>query len=172
MNYFIAKIIRHLFAPRHEISCSWATWRNLLGKLRERGFGTRESGAFLLGYHDKAGRRRITDFVLYDDIDPHALDTGIVHLDGRHFGKLWDICAARNVTVVADVHTHPWGATQSDSDRAHPIIAQAGHIALIIPNFAEAPVALLDVGIYRYLGGRKWQSVSRHKKHSFLAIGI
>ena len=50
----------------------------------------------------------------------------------------FDICKARGLTVVADVHTHPSGAEQSGSDRAHPIIARAGHLALIVPNFAAA----------------------------------
>jgi hypothetical protein len=56
--------------------------------VRERGRNaSRESGAFLLG-HRKDGRARIVDFILYDDLDPHALDTGIVRFDGRHFGAL------------------------------------------------------------------------------------
>ena len=49
---------------------------------------------------------------------------------------LWDICKRRGLTVVADVHVHPGGAGQSDSDRDHPMISRAGHIALILPDFA------------------------------------
>jgi hypothetical protein len=82
MNFSIAEITRRLLAPRHELSCSWWLWRRLLAGLRVRGRGIRESGAFLLGGRDAAGRRRIVDFLLYDDLDPHALDTGIVRLDG------------------------------------------------------------------------------------------
>lgn len=50
MNFSIAQIIARLWAPRHEISCSWFLWQRLCAKLRERGRNaTRESGAFLLG---------------------------------------------------------------------------------------------------------------------------
>ena len=32
------------------------------------------------------GPRADRRLILYDDLDPHALDTGIVHFDGRYFG--------------------------------------------------------------------------------------
>jgi hypothetical protein len=172
MNFSIAEITRRLLAPQHELSCSWWRWRRLLTGLRARGRGTRESGAFLLGHKDAAGRRHIVDFLLYDDLDPRALDTGIVRLDGRHFGKLWDLCRARELTVVADVHTHPGGAGQSGSDQAHPIIARAGHLALIVPNFAAAPVRRETLGIYRYGGGGQWDTVPANHRRDFFHIGL
>jgi hypothetical protein len=172
MNFSIAAIISRLLARRHELSCSWRLWRRLLPDLRARGRGVRESGAFLLGQVDNRGRRRIVDYLLYDDLDPHALDTGIIHLNGSHFGKLWDLCAERSVMVVADVHTHPGGSEQSQSDRAHPIIARAGHIALIVPNFAAAPVDVSAVGIYRYGGGGRWQTILARQRRQFFSIGL
>jgi hypothetical protein len=172
MNFSIAEITRRLLAPRHELSCSWWLWRRLLKGLRVRGRGIRESGAFLLGSRDATGRRRIVDYLLYDDLDPHALDTGIVRLDGRHFGKLWDLCKARGLTVVADVHTHPGGAQHSGSDRAHPIIARSGHLALIVPNFAAAPIHRETLGIYRYGGGGQWDTVPAARHREFFHIGL
>ncbi len=136
MNFFNLATIRRLFAPRHELSCSWLLWLRLCRKLRERGRRySRESGAFLLGRRED-GRARVVDFILYDDLDPHCLDSGIVRFDGRYFSELWAICKARGLSVVADVHVHPGGAGQSDSDRDHPMISRAGHIALILPRFA------------------------------------
>lgn len=171
MNFSIRETIRRLLAPRHELSCPLRLWRRLLGALYERGDGRHESGAFLLGRRDH-GRARVVDFALYDDIDPHSLDSGIVHFDGRHFGKLWDLCEERGVTVVADVHTHPFGSGQSPSDRAHPMIARAGHIALIFPDFAKPPVDRDQVGVYRYDGKRAWQVVPTRDRRAFFHIGF
>ena len=172
MNFSIARIIRRLWSPRHELSSSWFVWQRLVAKLRERGRGaSRESGAFLLGYRAD-GAARIVDFILYDDLDPHALDTGIVRFDGRHFGELWDICKCRGLSVVADVHVHPGGSGQSDSDRAHPMISRAGHIALILPGFACPPVRTDSIGIYRYLGNKTWHVVPAAARRSFLHIGV
>ena len=171
MSFSIRQIISRLLAPQHEISCSGALWRRLIADLHRRGHGRHESGAFLLGIRMPDGRRRITDYVLYDDLDPHALDTGIVRLDGRYFGQLWDICRSRQLTVVADVHTHPFGPGQSDSDRAHPIISTAGHIAFIAPRYASPPVHISDIGMYRYLGNYAWRDVPKTHRTKFLYIG-
>ena len=172
VSFFIAETIRRLFAPRHELSMSWFVWRRLVSSLRERGLNrTRESGAFLLGVRN-GSTARVVDFVLYDDLDPHSLDTGIVHFDGRYFGALWEFCRERGLSVVADIHVHPFGSEQSSSDQNHPMISSAGHIALILPNFADASMTTSDIGIYRYLGAKKWQTVPRRSRRAFLLVGI
>ena len=112
VNSSPARITRHLSEPRHELSCSWFLWHRLIASLRERGRNySRESGAFLLG-RDHDAHARIVDFILYDHLDPHALDTGIVRLDGRYFGALWNACRRHGLGVVADIHVHP-GALRS-----------------------------------------------------------
>jgi hypothetical protein len=171
MTFSILAITRRLLSPRPELSCSARLWRRLLASLRERGHGRHESGAFLLGRDDESGRR-VVDFLLYDDLDPNSLSTGIVHLDGRHFGRLWDVCRERELSVVADVHTHPWGEGQSPSDQANPIIARRGHIALIVPRFARAPIRREEVGIYRYQGAGQWETVRRRMRRDFFHVGI
>jgi hypothetical protein len=173
MSFSIVAIINRLLAPRHELSCSWLLWRRLTFELRERGLKeARESGAFLLGIHEPGTAARVIDFVLYDDLDPHSLDTGIIRFDGKYFGKLWSICRARGLTVVADVHVHPGGSAQSASDKAHPMITQAGHLALILPHYARAPILREDIGLYRYLGNQAWHTVPHKQRRAFFHIGL
>ena len=86
--------------------------------------------------------------------------------------KLAQDYAARGLTVVADVHVHPDGSGQSDSDRAHPMISRAGHIALILPRFAVAPQPRRDVGLYRYEGAKRWTTVPPGDRRAFLHIGF
>lgn len=152
------------------LSCPKSLWQKLLLALRASGQDfSRESGAFLLG--TVVGRTRcVSHFVLYDAIDPCCLDSGIVHFDGRYFGALWDLCRRRNLSVVSDVHTHPAGAWQSASDRNHPMITEAGHVAMILPRFAAAPVEHRAIGMYRYLGGKQWLAVADDDKHRFFRI--
>lgn len=172
MNFFSRETMRRLFSPRYELSCSWLLWRRLKAKLRERGrHCSRESGAFLLGRR-KGNKVHIVDFVLYDDLDPRALDSGIVRFNGRYFGDLWSICKARGLAVVADVHVHPGEASQSYSDRDHPMISRAGHIALIIPDFATGSQPRREIGFYRYMGGKRWATVPRSERRRFFHIGL
>lgn len=170
MSFSIAATTRRLLAPRHELSCSWWLWRRLVAGLRLRGRGIRESGAFLLGTSEPGQPRHMSDFVLYDDLDPDCLASGIVRFDGRHYGKLWRACEARALNVVADVHTHPAGSWQSGSDRDHPMIAREGHVALIVPNFA-AETSRSGIGIYRYGGNRSWTSISSDALSTFFFVG-
>lgn len=130
-------------------------WRRMVIDLRSRGHGERESGAFLLG--DVAGDR-IKHFIPYDDLDVDALTSGIVSFHSLGFVALWNFCAKHKMQVLADVHTHSnsW-TSQSETDRTNPMIEQPGHIALILPHFAETSRwSLTGVGIYEYLGDHQW----------------
>lgn len=153
MSFFSRATMSH--APRPRLRIDAALWDELLEKLRERGGGVRESGAFLLG-RGTGPERVATRIVLYDDLDPDCLNEGFVHFDGRHYGRLWEICTAESLSVVADVHTHPYGPGQSHSDKTHPMVSIPGHIALIVPNYAEGPLEAADVGVYVYLGRHRW----------------
>ena len=100
--------------------------------------------------------RRILRAVYYDDLDPHALDTGIIRFDGRAYGLLWRICEEYSLEVLADVHCHPGSAVQSYSDQANPMVPQRGHVAIIVPQFARERWKRSAVGVYGYLGSGKW----------------
>lgn len=171
MSFSIRSTLYRLLHRQHRVRCDFLTWRKLMRELRLRGQGRRESGAFLLGHFD-GDVRVITHFVPYDDIDPRALDRGYVHIDGGKMGKLWAICQQLKVEVVADVHTHPGGVEQSESDRCNPMIAVMGHTAFIVPRFAQAAVRRRDVGMYQYLGSNTWQDVAISERSSFVAIGL
>lgn len=126
----------------------------MLAVLRERGRGMQESGGFLLGRRTERGRT-IESFVPYDDVDPCALQ-GIIMFDGAKMDVIWERCRRAGLEVVADVHTHPSGYGQSQTDRDNPMIPEIGHIAIIVPNFADGDYLPGQVGIYEYGGGRKW----------------
>jgi proteasome lid subunit RPN8/RPN11 len=135
----------------------------MLTELRIRGQNVRESGAFLLGPSRSQSQSDVTEvreIVYYDDLDAECLQGGI-KLGGKAFDLLWKACTEGELTVVADVHTHPsdW-IQQSFIDRTNPMIALPGHIALIVPNFARDVVSISDIGVYEYEGGHLWKELS------------
>jgi hypothetical protein len=140
-----------------KLNMQLALWKDLVKELKKRGQGKRETGAFLLGPKDGD---IITEFICYNDLDPHAFDTGIIVFNGDGFILLWKHCGQHGLKVMADVHTHPSEWTgQSSSDKKHPMIAQAGHIALIVPSYATKRNQLLKgVGVHEFLGSRIWKS--------------
>lgn len=143
-------------------------WEKLLEELHRRTQCIHESGAFLLGSIEQ-NTRTVEDIFYYDDLDSQAYRTGIVTIHGSSFGLLWDHCRSRKLSVVADVHCHPKGAWQSIADRNNPMIAQRGHLALIIPYFARSPVRLETLGFFEYQGAHSWRDLSgnRIRRHLF-----
>lgn len=158
MASLIATLARRILGPPPELLCSAEVWRAGVAELRRRADGQRESGAFLLG--TKGNVRRIEEFCFYDDIDPNALRSDMVIINGRRLGDLWTHCRKTGRSVVADVHVHPGGFGQSNSDRANPIIAEIGHMAMILPHFAERETKPGRIGVYEYLGSRRWRDRS------------
>lgn len=135
---------------------SFVVWIRLIRQLRRRGSSYRESGAFLLG---RPGSHRIARFICYDDLDPTALDSGIIRFHGAGFVPLWDYCREHNLRVIADVHTHPGKWTgQSGSDCTHPMIGVKGHLSLIVPHYAQGSiVSLKGVRMFEYVGEHEWR---------------
>lgn len=132
-------------------------WQALMADLCRRGRAFRESGAFLLGKTNETGKV-VHEWLPYDELDPSSLNFEYVRLGTNAFSNLWAECNVRGLQVVADVHTHPRGPRQSRSDRANPMISLAGHVALIVPNFAQGVVQPSDVSVNVYLGDGAWQS--------------
>lgn len=170
MNWSLNKLSGLLFAKPPRVVCDAAVWRSGAAELRRRTLnGRREAGAFLLGTRN-GPQRRIEAFVFYDDIDPHALDSGIVHFNGNKFGKVWEICREQSRSVVADVHVHPGSYEQSASDQDEPAIPRAGHIAIIIPHFAERVIDPGGIGLYEYLGNKRWRTHTAGGRQFFQLI--
>jgi hypothetical protein len=111
-------------------------------------------------------------FAYYDDLDPHCLDKGYVNFDGRAYGKLWALCRESGQIVVADIHTHPGRARQSWTDQQNPMIAQKGHVALLLPNFALHRNRLDELGVYEYLGSYHWNEYAGEAAASYFYIGF
>ena len=175
MPSFLSKLFGWLFGypsqPQPRIHCSAQVWQAGVEELARRTLrGRRESGAFLLGRDVTGGGKQILEFVFYDDIDPHALDTGIVHFAGNRLPILWEHCRQRGYGVVADVHVHPGGYGQSPSDQADPVMSRAGHIALILPHFAQRGVLPGEIGLYEYLGNDAWVDHSK-SGNNFFRVG-
>lgn len=143
-----------------------SVWNQGVEELNRRTRGRCESGAFLLGIN-KDGVREIKQFLYYDDVDPTCFRRGIVEFDGGKFGQVWERCRRLNMTVVADIHVHPGGYGQSRSDQHNPMIAEVGHFALILPEYAARHRSPGDIGIYEYLGSRQWQDHSFQGKQIF-----
>jgi proteasome lid subunit RPN8/RPN11 len=167
----IKAIIRACWRPEHLLSCPAARWQGIVNELERRGRRRHEAGAFLLGVH-RGRRREVLSAVFYDELDPKAYDSGVCVLHGDVFSKLWRHCREAGLTVVADVHTHGGIGFQSESDRTNPMVARAGHIAIILPDFGRWPVRADRLGIYEYRGEHSWHDRRPGRARDFFYTGF
>lgn len=167
----IKATIRALVAPDHRLSCPSVLWDAVVAELDRRGERQHEAGVFLLGQL-RGGRREVTRVVFYDELEPEAYDSGVCILHAPAFAKLWALCREHQLTVVADIHTHGGRAFQSEADRTNPMVARAGHVGIILPNFAIAPIPWGEVGIYEYQGSHRWRDRSPKTSPGFLYTGL
>ena len=81
-------------------------------------------------------------------------------MHGGTFAKLWARCRKAGLKVIADLHAHGGVARRSEADRTNPMIARAGHIAIIVPDFAVGPIPHHRLGIYECRGDHAWNDHS------------
>jgi len=141
-------------------------WWRLHRQLRRRSRDVRESGAFLLGIRSDAGIDTARLFLCYDDLDPTSLAKGYIDFHASGFSKLWAECRHRKMVVLADVHTHPGNdSSQSETDRTNPMIGERGHIAIIVPRFAQGwCFQLRRLSAYEYQQNYEWSDWNGAKR--------
>ena len=148
---------------------SRSLWYGCMAELNRRGRGRHESGCFVLGTVN-ARRKDAVRCLYYDELDADAYSTGVCVLDGNAFPKLWQTCREEGLVVLADIHTHPGRAYQSDADKQNPMIARAGHLAVIVPNFASGSIWRHRLGLHRYEGDHKWTDLSGWRARRYLKV--
>ena len=162
---------RQLWPSRRRIDIDLGLWQEMVQELGRRSLGgSREAGVFLLA-STGGDARRVVRAAYFDDLDPECL-VGYIHIRASGFSKLWDLCDAERLRVIADIHTHPGpSVAQSPTDRANPMVAREGHLALIVPHYGTRPVQAREVGVHEYRGDRGWESWFGTKAERVLHIG-
>ena len=127
-------------------------WFKMVVELEKRGQGRRESGAFLLGHYRKS-KAHVRRVAYYDDLEPGSLD-GAISLSHRAYSRLSSVCSKERLKVLGDIHTHPGKNIEMSSiDKEHPLISVDGHLALILPFFAQGKPSLKAAAVYEYFNG-------------------
>lgn len=157
--------LRH--PPRPQVRIAQHTFLRLLRELERRSQHRREAGAFLLA--PKSGQH-VTMVAYYDDLDPTCLTGGITfHPAG--YTTLNQLCRDHQVHVLADIHLHPGHHVQQSSiDAAHPMVARAGHLALIAPRFAQGVTRADQLGAHLKITGG-WHTIPRSEVAGVLVVG-
>lgn len=152
--------------PRPPVTMKQHDFLTMMTKLAAQSEGRREAGAFLLGAKDQRTSAwtgaTVVAIEYYYDLDPTSLTGGITfHASG--YTRLNRICRDRSLRVVGDIHLHPGPWTrQSQTDADHPMVARAGHLALIAPSFGAGVRSPRRLGAH-LATNTSWESFADHE---------
>ena len=66
-----------------------------------------------------------------------------------------------DLTILAQIHSHPRRAYHSDTDNANAVATSVGCLSLVVPNFARAAFDFASTAVYRLDARGTWQSLSK-----------
>ncbi len=87
----------------------------------------------------------------------HRGEDGVcVAVDGDELHRINVWLYEHKLTLVAQLHSHPTAAYHSETDDTFPIVAAAGGLSLVVPDFAVRPFNLAKCAVYRLLPPKGW----------------
>ncbi len=115
----------------------------------------------LEGFALWAGQRDGSTFNVQQTIIPHQIglrfSQGVcvtVGAEELHRINVW--LYQHNMTLVAQLHSHPTEAYHSDTDDAFPIATTVGSLSLVVPYFAQDPFSIAQCAVYQLQPGAGW----------------
>ena len=74
------------------------------------------------------------------------------------------------MTVIAQLHSHPGEAYHSATDDTFPIATTLGALSIVVPHFARQPFSLTNCAIYRLLTESGWTRLSAEAVSGLIRI--
>lgn len=108
-----------------------------------------------------AGYEKGNEFYISQTIIPeqtaYKLELGLLYAVGAdelHRINVW--LYENNLTIIAQIHSHPNEAYHSETDDTYPIVATKGGISIVVPRFAKDPMNIKNWAIYRLSSENRW----------------
>ena len=92
-----------------------------------------------------------------------------VKVDGAELSRINMWLYENEMTLIAQIHTHPSEAYHSEMDDSYPIVTTVGGFSLVIPNFAMGPFDFSKYVVFRLSDGG-WKRLSHPQVNQLIKI--
>jgi hypothetical protein len=153
--------------------CEVRVPRELADAAREhlRAAGREGCEAFVLWVGRRAGERFDVLATLVPRQTARRTASGLlVEVNGEELFRINLWLYENGMQLIAQLHAHPGEAYHSETDNAYPIMAQAGGLSLVLPDFAVRPFDIRDLAAYRLLPDRGWVQLSEPEVSTLLNV--
>ena len=119
----------------------------------------------LEGFALWAGQRRGDQFFVRETIIPDQrgirTNRGLcVTVNGEELHRINVALYEQELTLLAQLHSHPEAAYHSDTDNSFPIATATGSLSLVLPNFAQESFSIEMCAVYK-LTQLKWLQLAK-----------
>ena len=123
-----------------------------------------------------AGYEKDNEFYISQTIIPkqtaYRLELGLLYaVDGDELHRINVWLYENNLSIIAQIHSHPNEAYHSDTDDAYPIVATKGGISIVVPRFAVDPIDINNWAVYRLSSENDWIELSYSEIKKIIQIG-
>lgn len=72
--------------------------------------------------------------------------------------------------LIAQIHSHPTDAYHSETDDEYAVIAEAGGLSVVVPDFAMQPFHLDRLAVYRRSNGADWVELTQQQVTALIKV--
>jgi proteasome lid subunit RPN8/RPN11 len=123
-----------------------------------------------------AGFEKNNEFYVSQTIIPkqtsYRLELGLLYaVDGDELHRINVWLYENNLSIIAQIHSHPNEAYHSETDDSYPIVATKGGISIVVPRFAIDPIDIKNWAVYRLSSENCWVELSYPETKKVIQIG-
>ena len=123
-----------------------------------------------------AGFEKNNEFYVSQTIIPkqtsYRLELGLLYaVDGDELHKINVWLYENNLSIIAQIHSHPNEAYHSNTDDTYPIVATKGGISIVVPRFAIDPIDIKNWAVYRLSSENCWVELNYPEIKKIIQIG-
>lgn len=122
-----------------------------------------------------AGTRNGMEFhinrIVYPEQTLHKTPSGVsFHVSGEELERLGDWLYEKQVSLIAQIHSHPNEAYHSKTDDDYAIITRAGGLSIVIPDFGTSDIDFKNSAFYRLYPDTGWTELSPEQIATLIKI--
>lgn len=101
----------------------------------------------------------------------YQLESGLLYsVPGEELFRINKLLYENQLTLIAQVHSHPGAAYHSDTDDAYPIVTVQGGLSIVVPNFGYDAFDLDDWAVYRLSDRNEWKVLGEDEVRELIKV--
>lgn len=153
------------------IYCPKQLVEDIYQKIRETGEEGYERLALFAG--NKTGNEFTITHLLYPKQRLCKTFNGVsFHVDGEEIERIGDWLYENQLSLIAQVHSHPDEAYHSEADDNLAIITKTGGLSIVIPNFGITDSYFENSAFFRLYPTTGWTELSKRQINDLIMLTV